>query len=113
MNGTALGPKHIGARIKRVEDPRLLAGQGAFADDRVTQNALHLALRRSDHAHARIASIDVKAAATLPGIFGLYTAADLDGAVAPVRATRANSSAIFRSSGSTPSIGESAPPSTW
>ncbi len=53
-----LRPKSIGARIKRVEDPRLLTGQGAFADDRVTPGALHAAFRRSDHAHARIVRVD-------------------------------------------------------
>ena len=52
MNDAALRPKHIGARVKRVEDPRLLIGQGAFADDRDTTGSLHIAFRRSDHAHA-------------------------------------------------------------
>jgi aerobic carbon-monoxide dehydrogenase large subunit len=80
-------PKHIGARVKRIEDPRLLAGQGAFADDRVTSSALHLAFRRSDHAHAVITTIETKNAAALPGVFAVYTADDLDGLVGPVRAT--------------------------
>ena len=57
-----LRPKIVGARVKRVEDPRLLIGGGSFADDRVTPNALHVAFRRSDHAHARIRHIDSAAA---------------------------------------------------
>jgi carbon-monoxide dehydrogenase large subunit len=73
-----LRPKHIGAPIKRVEDPRLLAGQGQFTDDRAVPGALHVAFRRSDHAHAEIAAIDAARAAALPGVFAVYTAADLD-----------------------------------
>ena len=42
-----LRPRIIGARIKRVEDPRLLTGEGSFADDRRCPGALHLAFRRS------------------------------------------------------------------
>jgi len=82
-----LRPKSIGARIRRVEDPRLLTGQGAFTDDRVVPGALHLAFRRSDHAHARLLRIDVEAARTLPGVAAVLTARDLDGVVGPVRAT--------------------------
>ena len=36
-------PKMIGARIKRTEDPRLLSGTGAFADDRQLPRVLHVA----------------------------------------------------------------------
>ena len=82
----AVRPRNIGARIKRVEDPRLLTGQGSFTADRLVAGALHVAFRRSDHAHARILSIDTAAAAALPGVFAVYTAADLDGVVGPVRA---------------------------
>jgi len=83
----ALRPKHIGARVRRGEDPRLLTGQGRFTDDCLAPGALHVAFRRSDHAHALISSIDTATAAELPGVFAIYTAADLDGLVEPVRAT--------------------------
>lgn len=82
-----LRPKIIGARIKRVEDPRLLTGEGAFADDRIVPGALHVALRRSDYAHARIASIDCSAARRLPGILGIFTGEDLHRLVKPMIAT--------------------------
>ena len=49
-------PKIVGARIKRTEDPRLLSGTGAFADDRQIPRVLHVAFRRSEHSHARINS---------------------------------------------------------
>src|SRR5258708_7642895 len=54
-------PKIIGARVKRTEDPRLLTGRGSFVDDR-QGSALHVAFRRSEHAHARIVSADCTAA---------------------------------------------------
>ena len=33
--GLGLRPKNIGARVRRVEDRRLLSGQGTFTDDRI------------------------------------------------------------------------------
>src|SRR5262249_19881639 len=80
-------PKIIGARVKRVEDPRLLTGAGTFADDRVAPNALHVAFRRSDHAHARIVRIDCAAERSMPGVAGVFTVADLDGLTKPILAT--------------------------
>jgi len=80
-------PKNIGARVKRVEDRRLLTGQGAFTDDRVTPGALHVAFRRSDHVHALISSITTSAAAEMPGVYAVYTAEDLRDLVGPVRAS--------------------------
>ena len=82
-----LRPKHVGARVRRREDPRLLTGQGSFAADRAVPGALHVGFRRSEHAHARISGIETAAAAGLPGVFAIYTAADLDGLIKPVRAT--------------------------
>jgi carbon-monoxide dehydrogenase large subunit len=85
--GLGLRPKNIGARVKRVEDRRLLAGQGMFTADRFIPGALHVAFRRSDHAHALITRIDTSAAAEIPGVFAIYTARDLDDLVEPVHAT--------------------------
>ena len=60
--------KWIGKSLKRVEDPRLLTGQGRYIDDIDRPNMLHAAVLRSPHAHARIVSIDVSAAAALTSI---------------------------------------------
>src|SRR6516162_11006095 len=79
-------PKNIGARVKRVEDRRLLTGEGMFTADRLVAGVLHVAFRRSDYAHALIAGIDTSAAAEMPGVFAVYTARDLDDLVEPVRA---------------------------
>src|SRR5205823_1127778 len=69
-------PKIIGARVKRTEDPRLLTGRGSFVDDRQV-NALQVAFRRSEHAHARILSIDYAAARAAPGVIAVFTVDDL------------------------------------
>lgn len=79
-------PKLIGARVKRVEDPRLLTGTGFFADDHLPEGTLHLALLRSDHAHARIDAIDATAARAMPGVVAIFTAADLTDCVRPMQA---------------------------
>jgi carbon-monoxide dehydrogenase large subunit len=78
-------PKIVGARIKRVEDPRLLTGTGSYTDDRQVVRALHVAFRRSDHSHARIRAVDVSRARAAPGVVAVLTAGDLD--VQPLRAT--------------------------
>jgi carbon-monoxide dehydrogenase large subunit len=70
-------PKNVGARIRRSEDPRLLTGSGSFVDDRQPRGMLHVAFRRSDHAHARIAAIATEAARRHPGVAAVLTADDL------------------------------------
>ncbi|OLC00649.1 MAG: xanthine dehydrogenase [Candidatus Rokubacteria bacterium 13_1_40CM_68_15] len=67
----------LGARIPRNEDPRLLQGRGSFVDDIQPAGALHAAVLRSPHAHARIVSIDAARARRLPGVVLVLTAADL------------------------------------
>jgi carbon-monoxide dehydrogenase large subunit len=66
-----------GRPVKRLEDKRLLTGKGQFIDDRPEDGALWLHVLRSPHAHAKIASIDIKAAAGMPGVEAVYTGADL------------------------------------
>ena len=80
-------PKIIGARIKRTEDPRLLAGRGAFVDDRQVPNLLHVAFRRSDHAHARIRAIDGAATLAALGVVAVLTPDDLENVVKPLAAS--------------------------
>ncbi len=66
--------------VRRVEDPRLLKGMGRYTDDIVLPGMLHGLVLRSPHAAARILSIDTAAAAKLPGVQAIYTAADLKAA---------------------------------
>jgi aerobic carbon-monoxide dehydrogenase large subunit len=57
-----------GQPIKRLEDQRLLTGKGQFIDDRPEDGALWLHVLRSPHAHAKIISLDTKAAAGMPDV---------------------------------------------
>jgi aerobic carbon-monoxide dehydrogenase large subunit len=66
-----------GQPVKRLEDQRLLTGQGHFIDDKPEDGALWLYVLRSPHAHARITSIDTKPALAMPGVAAVYTGADL------------------------------------
>lgn len=80
----AARPKSVGARIRRTEDPRLLAGQGRYVDDLLPPRTLHVAFRRSDASHARIRGIDLDAARSAPGVAAVVTAADLEGLAKPL-----------------------------
>jgi carbon-monoxide dehydrogenase large subunit len=73
------GNMRFGAGLspKRLEDQRLLTGQGLFIDDKPEDGALWLHVLRSPHAHARITSIDTAAAKAMPGVEAIYTGADL------------------------------------
>jgi len=66
----------VGQPIKRVEDVRLVSGQGAYASDHFPDGALHAAFLRSPHAHAKFAVTDTAAAQALPGVRGIFTAGD-------------------------------------
>src|SRR3954463_14183978 len=48
----------IGKPMRRLEDARLLSGQGRFTDDVSLPNQAHAAFTRSPHAHAKIVRID-------------------------------------------------------
>ena len=67
----------IGTRLLRREDPALLTGEGKFTNDLSIPGALHLAIKRSEHAHARIIKIDTTQAKALPGVVAVYTGAEL------------------------------------
>ncbi|HEY0421367.1 MAG TPA: molybdopterin cofactor-binding domain-containing protein, partial [Acetobacteraceae bacterium] len=67
----------IAQPVRRVEDPRLLLGEGSYTDDAAMQGAAVGVVLRSPHAAARIASIDAAAARALPGVLGIFTYADL------------------------------------
>src|ERR1700753_3754487 len=66
-----------GKPVKRLEDQRLLTGKGNFIDDKPEDGALWLHVLRSPHAHARIKSIDTKAATAMDGVAAVFTGADL------------------------------------
>ncbi|MGZ4603247.1 MAG: xanthine dehydrogenase family protein molybdopterin-binding subunit, partial [Kineosporiaceae bacterium] len=69
----------VGATVVRKEDPALLTGRGRYVDDIQLPAMAHMAYVRSVQAHARIVSIDPKDALDMPGVLGVWTAADLEG----------------------------------
>ena len=76
MTDTTTTPPEIGGighSIKRVEDARLIEGQGNFLDDIVLPGMLHMALVRSPVAHARINGIDTAAASAVEGVLAVVT----------------------------------------
>ena len=87
----------IGDSIPRVEDLRLLTGQGRYTDDVVPSGCSYLAFVRSPHAHAKIRGIDTTAALKLPGV-AVMTGADLQAAgVKPILNPRDSLGAGFPS----------------
>ncbi|HYC02486.1 MAG TPA: xanthine dehydrogenase family protein molybdopterin-binding subunit [Azospirillaceae bacterium] len=70
----------LGQPVPRTEDARLLRGGGRYTDDLAPAGSLQMAVLRSPHAHAGIASLDVEAAREAPGVVAIYTAEDLEAA---------------------------------
>jgi|HubBroStandDraft_4_1064222.scaffolds.fasta_scaffold08735_3 carbon-monoxide dehydrogenase large subunit len=73
MNGN-----HIGRSLRRLEDRRFLTGQARYVDDINAPGQLHGIVLRSPYGHAAIEGIDTEAARAMPGVRGVFTAADLD-----------------------------------
>jgi len=69
--------KWVGRPLPRLEDARLVQGQGVFADDYKLEGMLYLQLVRSPYAHARITRVDVSKAAAAPGVVCTLTGAEL------------------------------------
>ena len=68
----------VGQSSKRVEDQRLLTGNGRFIDDlEPVANIAHAAILRSTQAHAKIVSIDAIEAEESPGVLGVLTGEDV------------------------------------
>ena len=76
----------IGSSPRRKEDRRLLVGAGRYLDDMTREGLLHLGVVRSPHGHARIRSIDMRDARTLPSVVAAWSAADLPEAARPILA---------------------------
>ncbi len=67
----------IGDSIKRKEDPRLLRGEGVYAEDIQVPGMLWVHFVRSIHAHARILDIDATEALAQPGVKAVLTGKDI------------------------------------
>jgi carbon-monoxide dehydrogenase large subunit len=67
----------IGAELRRLEDRRLLTGQGRYSDDCSLPDEARAFLLRSPYPHARIVSIGTEAARRMPGVLLVLTGADV------------------------------------
>ena len=78
----------LGNRVQRKEDPKFLTTGGVYLDDLDDERlagAAYVAYARSPMAHGMISAIEADDARSMPGVIGVYTAADLG--LAPVPAT--------------------------
>ena len=66
----------ISQPVTQVEAPRLLKGEGRYTDDVKLPFECHAVFLRSPHAHAKIISIDTKAAKQQPGVIDVLTGDD-------------------------------------
>ena len=79
--------RFFGRPLHRREDGHHLRGRGQFTDDvrpAGAIGALHAALLRSPHAHARIRSVSVDRAVKMPGVVTVITGANLADSVSPL-----------------------------
>ncbi|MEL6767975.1 MAG: xanthine dehydrogenase family protein molybdopterin-binding subunit [Pseudomonadota bacterium] len=74
----------IGQHVQRVEDLRLLRGEGAYVDDLTLPGQAHATLLRSPIAHGRVCTVDASAARDMPGVLLIWTHADIEGQLAPL-----------------------------
>ena len=72
-----------GQSVKRVEDDRLLRGEGVFVDDIKAAGTKRLVFVRSPYAHADVTGCDTTAAQGMPGVQLVLTGADLLAAGVP------------------------------
>ena len=68
---------HVGRPVKRVEDPKLVRGQGQYVEDLKIPGLTYLAFLRSPHAHARVTALRTESARRAPGVVAVVVARDL------------------------------------
>ena len=68
----------VGKPVLRKEDPKLVTGQGTFIDNQALPGMLWIELVRPPYVHATIDRIDTSAAAAMPGVLAVLTAADFE-----------------------------------
>lgn len=68
----------LGQPVPRLEDPKLLRGEGRYSDDLRLPGQLTAVFLRSPEAHGRILRLEVGRARTLPGVSLVLTAAEMN-----------------------------------
>ena len=69
----------VGDLVPRADAPPKVKGEFAYASDLIVPGMLWGHTLRSPHAHARIASVDITEALTMPGVHAVLTHADVPG----------------------------------
>jgi carbon-monoxide dehydrogenase large subunit len=69
--------REVGSHRKRVEDPRLVRGQGCYVDDFRLPGTLEVAFVRSAYAHAELNGVSVEQARRAPGVVAVWTGEDV------------------------------------
>ena len=73
-------PSPIGSAIPHDSAAKHVSGEALYIDDLPEPpGLLHAYIRLSEHAHARITRLDASAAACMPGVAAVLTAADIPG----------------------------------
>jgi carbon-monoxide dehydrogenase large subunit len=67
----------LGSAIERREDPALVTGNAEYTDDIELPNTAHMAILRSQYAHATIEDVDTSDAEAMDGVVGVFTHDDL------------------------------------
>lgn len=67
----------LGNRVIRKEDPHILTGGGAYTDSVKLDASRYVTFVRSTVPHAVLREIDTRAARAMPGVIGVFTAADI------------------------------------
>ena len=69
----------LGARVPRLDVEEKVTGTGQYPDDVYIDGMLYASAVRSDYPRARVLAIHAEEALALPGVVGVYTAADVPG----------------------------------
>ena len=80
---TTVPPSVFGVSALRSEDPRFLTGHGRYLENLPIEGATHAVFVRSIMPHARVVAVHADRARALPGVVGVFTAADFDLAPLP------------------------------
>ena len=70
--------RYIGKSVSRLEDQRLLTGEGIYIDDVKLPGMAIMAVLRSPHAHALIKTINLDTARAIEGVIDVFCAADME-----------------------------------
>jgi len=76
--------KYIGEDIGALPSRQLVAGKGQYVGDLQLDGLLHMAVLRSPYAHARIKSVDTKAAEQVPGVVYVITGKEVKENMQPI-----------------------------